>query len=297
MLLFKLLVSLCGVVCLARGFKFTLRSWNSVDSSRARLFGGSDNSAMGKVQIAPFDCIEGAGSIDGPLRIASLLQPKGEQGEEPAVGGQQSVSFTVFGDPIPLARHRTVSGGLRTYNPSSGDQKKFAKACMTAGVLPSEPLEGPVEAVMTFYFQRPKSHYRTGKFAGQLKEGQDVWHSKKKDLDNLVKFVLDSLNSVAYVDDGQVCAIKAMKLYTEDYPRSEIIFRQLPDIRQTSNGGGGDGDSKDEGVDPSPEHRPAKSSTKAARKKAAQKKEASDAAMDVVVGDVRGRADIYACSS
>ena len=33
-----------------------------------------------------------------------------------------------------------------------------------------------------------------------------------------MKFVLDSLNSVAYVDDGQVCAIKAIKLYTEDYP-------------------------------------------------------------------------------
>ncbi len=277
-----LLGLLCGLY-MARGFKSPLR--RPIAISRDRLWCAEDYRTE-NMNIAPFDCRAGAESINGPLRIAPLLQPKSEQGEEPAGCDQKSVSFTVYGDPIPLSRHRTVSGGMRTYNPSAADQKKFAKACMTAGVLPSEPLEGPVEAVMTFYFPRPKSHYRTGKFAGQLKGGQDVWHSKKKDLDNLVKFVLDSLNSLAYVDDGQVCAIKAMKLYTEDHSRSEIILRTLPDVSTDSD--------VTEALMAEPSE--PKLSKKLARKQAV-KKEAAEAVTDVVVGNLRGYADIYACSS
>ena len=101
-------------------------------------------------------------------------------------------------------------------------------------------LEGPVEACMTFYFQRPKHHFRTGKFAGQLKAGKDVWHNKKKDLDNLVKFVLDSLNALAYIDDGQVCSIKAEKFYTNDSlaPRSAFGPYLPPGVcRQDGRGG------------------------------------------------------------
>lgn len=134
------------------------------------------------------------------------------------------VAFTVFGEPIPLRRHMMAKGHM--YNPSSAQQRIFARAC--AGHLPlSGPLEGPLEATLTFFFSRPASHYRTGKFAGTLKPGMPSWHSKRKDLDNLIKFVLDSLNGIAYLDDSQVAVLRSAKFYTNGEPRSEVRLRRL----------------------------------------------------------------------
>lgn len=115
----------------------------------------------------------------------------------------EALVFTVYGEPVPLPRHRLARG--RMFNPSAKLQKDFAAAC--SAKLPLAPLEGAIEATMIFYFKRPKSHYGTGKNAQTMKPAAvaaGVWHSKKKDLDNLVKFVLDSLNGRAYLDDAQV---------------------------------------------------------------------------------------------
>jgi Holliday junction resolvase RusA-like endonuclease len=48
-------------------------------------------------------------------------------------------------------------------------------------------------------------------------------------VDNLVKFVLDSLNQKAYVDDSQVSAIKTAKFYTDDpgHARTVVKIRKL----------------------------------------------------------------------
>ena len=149
-----------------------------------------------------------------------------------AAGGAQAyvagrvegeVTFTVYGEPVPLRRHMVSRG--RMYNPSSTEQRNFARAC--ALQLPEAPLTGPIEATLTFYFPRPASHYRTGRYAGELKPDMPRWHSKRKDLDNLVKFVLDSLNGLAYEDDSQVAVIRCAKFYTEGEPRTEARFRVL----------------------------------------------------------------------
>lgn len=69
-----------------------------------------------------------------------------------------SIIFTVIGPPKPLSRHRTGRGIL--YNPSSKYQKQFLKACKD--YLPSKPFEGPLEAKVNFFFERPKNHYGKG---------------------------------------------------------------------------------------------------------------------------------------
>ena len=98
------------------------------------------------------------------------------------------ISFTLLGEPIPLKRHRIARGIM--FNPSSKEQKTFLKS--SEEFIPHEPLEGPLEARMIFYFSRPKYHYGTGRNANVKKKGAPIWHSKKIDLDNLIKFVLDS---------------------------------------------------------------------------------------------------------
>jgi hypothetical protein len=49
------------------------------------------------------------------------------------------------------------------------------------------------------------------------------------DIDNLVKFVLDSLNKVAFVDDRQVSLLSSAKLYTDGPPKIVVHIRKLFD--------------------------------------------------------------------
>lgn len=45
-----------------------------------------------------------------------------------------------------------------------------------------------------------------------------------------MKFVFDSLNKRAYLDDSQICVLTTAKLYTEEEPRVEIKLRELKEI-------------------------------------------------------------------
>ena len=58
--------------------------------------------------------------------------------------------------------------------------------------------------------KRPKNHYRTGKYADQIKEKWiTLSHTKKPDIDNLVKFVMDSLSGINgfFLDDNQIVSV------------------------------------------------------------------------------------------
>ena len=62
--------------------------------------------------------------------------------------GESDLKFTVYGEPVPLPRHRMGKG--RMYNPVRGLQKEFAEASKSS--LPSKPLNGPLAAYLVFYF-------------------------------------------------------------------------------------------------------------------------------------------------
>ena len=78
----------------------------------------------------------------------------------------------------------------------------------------SEPLAGAVTVRLWFTLTRPKGHYRSGRFADQLRPGAPHWHASMPDLDKLIRAVLDGLTAGgAWKDDGQVCSIDARKFY------------------------------------------------------------------------------------
>jgi hypothetical protein len=104
--------------------------------------------------------------------------------EKPVLAGGVSliktdnqVSFLVYGEPIALQRHRMLRSGM-TYNPSSKQQKQFLDTCRS--FLPSTPLQGPLEVRLVFHFKRPMNHYGSGRNSNVLKDGMDLWHSKRK---------------------------------------------------------------------------------------------------------------------
>jgi len=137
-----------------------------------------------------------------------------------------SITFTVPGNPIALKRHRSFQRGdfKGTYDPSKGDKLNFlAKAIEHR---PDVPLDEPLRVKLSFYFQRPKIHYGTGKNANKLKESAPMWHTKTPDVDNIVKFIADSLNKIFWRDDSIICQLVVIKMYSES-PRVRIEISKL----------------------------------------------------------------------
>lgn len=151
---------------------------------------------------------------------------------------KNEIQFTVSGDPKPLKRHRSRAVKTKTgkffiqnYNPSDKDQDNFVAKCLW--FKPDKPIASPVILDIEFYLKRPKSHYRTGKYSEMLKDSAPKFHTKKPDLDNLIKFVKDSLNGIFWNDDSQVYCIIAYKNYAdpESGPETIIKIKEIADDR------------------------------------------------------------------
>ena len=124
------------------------------------------------------------------------------------------MEFKVYFPPTSLKRHRHSKFGTHTYDPSSKEKKEFVSKI--ANLFPEKPIEYALKAKLFFYEKRPKSHYRTGKFSNLLKKTAPIHNTSKRDLDNFIKFVLDSLNKILYIDDSQIVEIESGKYYSKE---------------------------------------------------------------------------------
>ena len=71
-----------------------------------------------------------------------------------------------------------------------------------------EVSENPFKIKILIEFKPPKSTSKK-----MLQKLCDMPYTKKPDLDNIIKAILDSLNGLAYKDDNQVVSINAEKKY------------------------------------------------------------------------------------
>ena len=133
---------------------------------------------------------------------------------------------TINFEPMSLKRHRhRLKGG--TYDPSKKDKDDFVK---TIGNLPEQKMTKPIKCELNFYCKRPKNHYRTGKKSNELKPISPKDNTNNKDLDNMVKFVLDALNNKLYNDDCQIIEISCKKLYSKSDGYIYAKFEEINDI-------------------------------------------------------------------
>lgn len=140
--------------------------------------------------------------------------------------GKFEKQIVVYGDPKAQKRHRSTRAGkfIRQYDPSSKDKEDFLLIIQKE--RPHEPIKGAIMLEVSFYSARPKSHYKTGKNAGLLREDAPVMNAHKPDIDNLLKFIMDAMNGVFYKDDGQIVTIIVNKFYSPN-PRTEIGISEL----------------------------------------------------------------------
>lgn len=136
-----------------------------------------------------------------------------------------TVYFTVDGLPVGKQRPRfsKVGGFVKTYTPKkTADYESAVKESATKAMGSSEPLETPVAAYVYIKLPVPKS------YSSQRKK--DCLYgfekpTKKPDLDNIVKSVLDALNGVVYQDDCQIISIHATKCYASE-PGVDVMIKE-----------------------------------------------------------------------
>ena len=147
-----------------------------------------------------------------------------------------SVQFKIRGNPRPLVRHRTSRGF--TYNPSANLQKTFQKL-VEKEVVARENLSAPIFngdvcLVMSIVFRmkRPlKDFVGSKRDPDRLRENAQPQTTRiRQDVDNLTKFVLDSMNEVLYDDDSQISSLHVTKLLDNDglcEGSTEVIVQRM----------------------------------------------------------------------
>jgi len=125
--------------------------------------------------------------------------------------------------PIPASRPR-VSRWSTYYNEPYNSYKKFLEQNILDSIgkkeMPIFSKYEPIIVEVVFEMPIPKS---TSKKKTMQMIGEP--HTKKSDLDNLVKAVLDSMNGKVFHDDGQICSLVLNKKYSLE-PKTIINIRE-----------------------------------------------------------------------
>lgn len=127
------------------------------------------------------------------------------------------IKVIIPGEPKGKGRPRMSTKTGRAYTPQDTvNYENWVKLCYQD--QSKEYLEGQIDATIVAYYSIPKSTSK--KKMGSMLSGE-IRPTKKPDLDNIVKGVLDSLNGIAYKDDSQVVKVVTEKFYAEQ-PRVEL---------------------------------------------------------------------------
>ena len=136
----------------------------------------------------------------------------------------QSAEFSIPGEAKAKARPRFAKGSGRTYTPKTTlyyenlVKVSFMEQCKTWQIT-----DKPCAAVISAFFPIPKSTTKARKALMQLDK---IKPTRKPDLDNIAKSILDSLNGIAWQDDSQIVNIWISKHYDVE-PHTEVLLLEV----------------------------------------------------------------------
>lgn len=200
-----------------------------------------------------------SGQLDGQSRTTRQRSssPSGQFGSvySPPVGGTYTARdvrretrgfllvFGVVGTPKPTPRPRASAGAKHHFTPDTA--KPWRDAVRAAAKLELRRNPGldravpgpgvPVRVDIEFRMPRPKKHFRTGRYAAQLRPCAPFWHTGTPDKDNLEKTILDALTGskgrlpIPWSDDAQVASGLTQKRYADpgEDPGAWIVIYTL----------------------------------------------------------------------
>ena len=147
-----------------------------------------------------------------------------------------TVEFRVFGLPAPQGSKKHVGRGVMVE--SSKKVRPWRQDVMATSdrAYKGKVITNPVRLEVDFFFARPKSHYRTGKYSDLLREDAPIYAFTHNlgDLDKLLRSTIDALSFVTggciIRDDCLVVSISSSKQYANAItpPGAAIKVVELP---------------------------------------------------------------------
>ena len=137
------------------------------------------------------------------------------------------INYTVVGIPKPQARpkvfHRTLKNGknfVSTYSPKSDWFHLVYTETLKQKEMLKNRFSGALQLNLLFFMPIPKS-------ISKKKRGLLRYVSKKPDVDNLAKAVMDAMNNTGiWEDDSQIARLDVVKAYGEE-PKCIITLIEL----------------------------------------------------------------------
>lgn len=135
-----------------------------------------------------------------------------------------SLTFHVDINPVPKGRPRfsKIGGFMRSYTPKKTSDYETEVRTQAQAVMTREPLETPLAVYLYFRLPIPRSHSKKRQEA--CLSGSER-PTKKPDIDNLAKSVLDGLNGVVWHDDSQIVSLHLTKVYARN-PGIDLLIRE-----------------------------------------------------------------------
>lgn len=121
------------------------------------------------------------------------------------------LTFEVPGDPRGKGRPRVTKNGTYTDSETKAYEQKIITYYKKSFGSYKWPAEAFISVKVTAHYQIPK---RATKAAVAAMQARKVFPTRKPDIDNVLKVVLDALNGVAYEDDAKVVCVEAEKVYS-----------------------------------------------------------------------------------
>ena len=135
------------------------------------------------------------------------------------------ITFAIYGEPVPKGRPRFSTRGKFpvAYTPEKTKAYEFEVGMMALAAMGgTKPLEGALEAFIYVTFAVPAS-YSKKRLEACLSDIEK--HTKKPDLDNVIKSVIDGMDKIVCDNDSQITSIHATKVYGE-VEKVEVMVKQ-----------------------------------------------------------------------
>ena len=115
------------------------------------------------------------------------------------------IEFVVYGRPQQRGSKFSPRDSVQIIDQNKRSGPWMENVALAArAAYRGELITDPIELSLAFYFERPKSHFGSGKNAAILKKSAQKYHAQKPDLAKLIRAAEDAMTNVIWRDDAQV---------------------------------------------------------------------------------------------